>query len=355
MNRFMDSDQGRDVIQSMRGVAILMVLIHHALSQTASSHFENSIMFALDHVHVIIFFIISGYIFELQRYNQKNNSPLKFIKRKFLQLMVPYFFWSLFLALVVKFFNMFHSTSGILHKSGYEPWGWCEIVYNALTFNKYYVQHLWFIYVLFFFFIINYFSGTFFCTWKGYILGLIFIIFLFKFIPLNFIMNKFLLHFMNFSFGRVVYNYRSERHLTSRKLTIVSIIIIVCLYISEYFIKDSISYSFIGRVLWGIAGTILIAQFCNYMVNERCVKCSIKLPLATLGDYSYDIYLIHNPYVLGLSAVLLKKLGFNSFFVIVVSILLGASISIILSKYILRKNRILSILILGKDFKTKIV
>jgi peptidoglycan/LPS O-acetylase OafA/YrhL len=330
-----------------------MVLLQHALGQTANKHFDYSIIFALNHVHVIVFFVISGYIFEMQRYKLQEMTVIKFVKKKFVQLIVPYCFWSFFLALCVKFFYMFNNTSAIMRMAGYEPWEWKEILYNILTFNKYYVQHLWFIYVLFLYFIINYFSGSFFSKWKGYIAGLIIIGILFEFNSFGFIVSKFFLHILNFSFGRVIYNYGYEKHITSRKLTIASIIVIVSLYLSEYFIVDSVSYSFVGQVVWGIAGTILVAQFSNYFISVSCEKSKLKMILSTIGDYSYDIYLIHNPYILGFAAILLKKLGLNSVLVIIIAVLLGVFIPIMLSKYSLRKSKILSTIMLGKTIQQK--
>lgn len=38
---------------------------------------------------------------------------------------------------------------------GINPWSWKDIVINTVLFKDYIVQHLWFIYILFFFFLFN--------------------------------------------------------------------------------------------------------------------------------------------------------------------------------------------------------
>ena len=64
--------------------------------------------------------------------------------------------------------------------------------------------------------------------------------------------------------------------------------------------------------------------------------------------YSYDIYLIHQPFIVsGLCGVLMKFTTFSMYSIVVIGTVIGIVIPIIVSKHILRKNKYLSFLFLG--------
>lgn len=74
-------------IDIARGFAILFIVLSHALGESSNSKLLFNFLFSF---HVILFFILSGYTFSL-----KEESSLKFIKNKFVRIMIPYFTWAL--------------------------------------------------------------------------------------------------------------------------------------------------------------------------------------------------------------------------------------------------------------------
>lgn len=83
-------------IDIARGFAIIFIVLAHALGY--SKHCRGLYEF-LYSFHVVLFFMISGYIFKIK----ENEKFLYFIKNKFLRIMVPYFVWALLFLVVYMF------------------------------------------------------------------------------------------------------------------------------------------------------------------------------------------------------------------------------------------------------------
>ncbi len=140
-------------IQLMRGVAVIMVVLQHSISRVAETNLEFKIMYFLNHIDVAVFFLIAGYLFEIKKEKYYQESCLSYIKDKAKALIIPYLFWSLILAIGINVIGIIiPKIQNILDG---ELWSWKEIIINTLLFKDYYVQHLWFIYVLFLFFVVN--------------------------------------------------------------------------------------------------------------------------------------------------------------------------------------------------------
>lgn len=96
MNEF----QTRRQIQILRGIAILMVVMHHAVNNLPEN-FGGGYLLILFNSDVTIFMVISGYLFEKNYIRYKENKK-RFVSRKATQLMLPYLFWSLILYIGAK-------------------------------------------------------------------------------------------------------------------------------------------------------------------------------------------------------------------------------------------------------------
>ena len=136
-------------------LAVLVVFIHSVGDINGSYyHLRDFISHPLLNFVVPAFFIISGYLYEIKKDKYKQEGFVKFLSQKFNALMIPYLFWSLVIPIGLKFMNIV--LSGKLES---KVWSWGEIIINTITYKEYYVQHLWFIYILFAFFLIHYLSG----------------------------------------------------------------------------------------------------------------------------------------------------------------------------------------------------
>lgn len=287
-------------MRMMRGLAILMILLHHSLSHISQTRNVVMLTYALNHVHIVVFFVIAGVLFEYKKSQIYQSGLLSFIKNKSKRLLFPYIFWSLILALGVKLSSQIEAVSSQISQLGYKEWSVAEIIWNTLTMQNYYTQHLWFIYVLFFIYLVNYMAKDSITSIKMFLLlfAVVNIISLAK-IPLPFLADRFLMHFCNFLFGRLIFRYHYWDKAPQRKITILSLVVIAGLEISEYFSITSFSYTCLGNFIWGIAGTqVILAVVC--FVWKRMKKGADWL--CWVGNASYPIYLLHNPYIVsGLS------------------------------------------------------
>lgn len=144
------------IIQIMRGLAIVMVLFHHAISKV---EFKEA-LYIMDQIiicfHMPIFFMISGYLFQngLNRYLEKGKGI--FILRKARHLLLPYVFWTIFLWLGIQITcGLSSSIASKISEIGFDPMNLEDLLYGLFTYQIYYTEHLWFLYVLFILFVIN--------------------------------------------------------------------------------------------------------------------------------------------------------------------------------------------------------
>lgn len=74
-------------IDIARAFAIIFIVIGHTLVHSSNCSIIFKLLYSF---HVVLFFIISGYTFKIEN----NESKFKFIKKKFIRIMVPYFIWA---------------------------------------------------------------------------------------------------------------------------------------------------------------------------------------------------------------------------------------------------------------------
>ena len=76
-------------IDIARGVAMFIIVLSHTIP--ANTPEAYSIYRVLFFINVPVFFVLSGYLFRIK----ENESFFKFLKNKFLRIMLPYFAWAL--------------------------------------------------------------------------------------------------------------------------------------------------------------------------------------------------------------------------------------------------------------------
>ena len=139
-------------IQYMRAIAILMVVFQHAIVAVNSSEKSQSIAAVLYSVDVYVFFAISGYLFQTNKQKYQKKGFFRFAKDKGKSLLVPYLVWGggLFAVVYMLYSLNIPRISATLMAIDFERMSVIEIMNALLTYDKYYVQLYWFIYVLFF-------------------------------------------------------------------------------------------------------------------------------------------------------------------------------------------------------------
>lgn len=339
-------------IQICRAFGILLVVLHHTINNTQIS---GGWLLEFAHADVVFFFFISGYLYERNREKYCSDSR-GFLRKKAKQLIVPYLFWTLILYFVVSVVHMvFGNVVGnTLNSLGFPRLSIKDIVLNTVFFKDYYVQHLWYIYVLFFFFLISIALRK--CdqilvnvyTVGALLLAASYAVYI-KDLP--YILNKFLRYYPDFMIGRLL--FRTGFLGTSKKSrrngiwgitgVLVTILFFNCIrpMMPKTLFRASLVIIIQDLLYWSVV--VLGVELSRIIQNTEIGK-----RLAMIGDFSFDIYLMHTPYIVPIIAALLSKMHLNFEVICVVTISLGISVPIVISKYVVRRNIFLSNIMLGR-------
>lgn len=333
-----------ETIQIMRGMAIIMVVLQHSISRVAESELEYKIMYFFNHIDVAVFFVIAGYLFEIKKRKYYQENMYSYFKEKMKSLLVPYFFWSLILAIGIKLVGIFlPDLQGIMDK---QSWTWKEIFFNTILFRDYYIQHLWFIYILFLFFIINRLFKDMLINTK--IFGVILICCLiFQNMELNYILNKFVLHFAVFLAGRMIVKYSLLHWLNNQYLKIVAPCVLLLCFFTELLTSNSFTYTYIGNTLYALTGV-----YCVYLAAKIVTTIpEVKYRLHRIGNYSFEIYLMHNPYVSVVVPIVLGKMKINSLIIVIMTTIAGILLPYYIAKILFNYTPHVTAVLFGRKGK----
>lgn len=323
-----------------------MVLLHHSLNHLEQSKMVLHFTYALNHVHVVVFFIIAGLLFEKQRQKVHCNTFGQFFLSKWKRLMIPYLFWFILIAAIINLMFFFPFLKNMLINMGYSQWNLKSFIWNTLTMQDFYVMHLWFIYVLFIIYIINYVGKDIISDWKVFMVLFLGLALLKSTFSLPLLLDRVCIYLVDFVFGRMLSRYRNMQCLyLNARLVFLSIIIIITLLYMEYTCSNSLSYTYIGNFIWGIAGTQII-MIVSEKINQNLKK--LAEIMVQIGDKSYGIYLMHNPYIIVPCFIIMQKLSWQipRFIQLIISVILSIVIPIRVER-VLKKAPILHKITLG--------
>lgn len=328
-------------INLLKMIALIMVLFQHSLTAfpELSHYFFSKIPYS---TNSFVFLYISGYLYGLNREKYLIQGKFNFLKKKFFQLVIPYFFCGMMIYFVVFILSYIPKISTILSSNGYKRVNLLRYFFDLFKCRFEYVEHFWYLYHLFLIFLlcalINFsdikkIGLILFC---GLYLG-------FSFLNHFVFLNSILLNLLLFCYGQ----YEGENHVfyLKRQTVIIS---------SFCFIFSFFDFHYLGLV------DITICRQIEKLILLWSSICLCKVIACILKKYSYivlfsewlkirsfSIYLLHNPYFVALTAVLCIKLLFPKYITIILSVIIGIIGPSIVYK-IASNNKLLSILITGK-------
>lgn len=334
-----DQNSSYTIIQNMRAIAILMVVMHHAVN---ALHVQecNAFVLLINRIHVNVFFVISGFFFQKKCNKYCNDSG--FVKTKFMQLMVPYFAFSGLFSTLMLVGYVIPGIGGIISSFGPQK-SIFEAIVDIILFRNVYFESLWYVYVLFLIFVLSYIAERkrILPVSKMLLMTIaIFTICVKAYIgtDLWLIINKVITYFVWFYAGRVICeeDYSIDKSRAQKVYPLVSIFMLI---ICAYRITKIDLFSMIGSrwlralyvqfetVVFSISGVMLV-YFISLKINER-----IKT-LKVIGDYSYDIYLVHNPWIISSSALILQKILKNQAMQLCIVVIISVGLPIVISKFL---------------------
>lgn len=317
----------------LKGLAIIFVIIGHSLS-SYSPGIENSIssfvFYLMYSFHMPLFFMISGFLFTK---NISNSFKQKWnvVKNKFVRLFIPYLTYSVITMILKVMFSQYAMND------------------FALTdFYKIFISDnpnggLWFLYVLFFVSIISALVLDE-KKIKTYILFVLSfgLIFLSNYMPESiYFIARILRYLPYFLFGIIInYHYDYFKKIINKNFIIGIITFIVnCLLINK---MDFETFN-IYMVILAFCGIIWSYILINF-INKESILAKF---LNELSKYAISIYLL-SYFVSVPFKILAAKLLFPYYLTIVLNIILSCTIPIFVTKYIIKNNKVLNLLLLGK-------
>lgn len=342
-----------NTIQLMRGIAIGVVLMHHSISQISPGG-GGTTLNDLDSIlicfHMPTFFMISGYLYEMSL-KQGQKSFISFLSGKAKRLLIPYLFWTVILWFGVQVGNTL--AGSFMREIGFPPMSVGDLIINIFTYEVYYIELLWFVYVLFLYFALHYVIGQIGRN-QWFIAVSIVLGFSTVYVDYPNIVSRFLLWMVFFAVGRAI---ATDERVTgilrnAGKKTA---------YVTSAFIILSAARIALNHFDFGINMFILrgLNQFVKYALGFLGVwlifilafaleKTRCMPVLKTIGDYSYDIYLMHNPYVVAVTAIICSRiLHLPGLCSMIIATALGITVPMVTSKLIIRRSKILSMVMIG--------
>lgn len=340
-----------NTISMMRIIGICLVVLGHAITDSIKS-ISPELKLLSDFIysfHMFLFFYLSGLLYErgIRKYLK---NKVKFITDKAVLLMVPYITLSAIgytLAFVARRFGI-----NLLAPNELE----IGSILKAFLLNvNHFDTHIWYIYFLFFIFLINIFAPQFVMK-KGILLILIIASGWYGVLSLTGVrINTLIYYLVPFILGRWAYRNNTIEQIKSFngfKVLVCGIVFIavnvIMIYVNSINAMNpvlgqiKVGFYYEIKILAGLMGTYLVIYIAYKLSkNDKAAK------LGVIDNYSYAIYLLHQPYITTACVSIIGKfIGLNAI-TVVITFFACMTIPIMITKYILRKNRILNVLIVG--------
>ena len=322
-----------------RGIGILFVVLGHAIKQTeVSAGWIRALTYIIYSFHMPLFFCLSGFV-SYRILTMDRSQRLTYIRSRAWKLLIPYFTIGLiYIPVKLKF-----SAAAV------KPFTVADIPKLLIGQNP--DVSLWFLYVLFVIelicaLVINTYNfrsiwyGSFFLSVAVY------------WANLDIRTLKYLFFFLAGIWVRLKFedcrkdgieDVMGGQALLAFLALVADIAAIIFLY------KTTITVTFMLTSLCGIYLTIWIASRLVYNIDGEPIQPGrVGSILLTLGLFSMDIYILHEPVMTVLKLILWTKLGWNYILCTLIIFLAALCLPIPISKWVIRKVRLFRILFFGE-------
>lgn len=295
MNNDQTKTQYLDVLQIFRGIAALMVVIHHSAASLKYYHKINydSLDFigTLGKFGVDFFFVLSGFIISYSAYYKYNNPHAfsNYIKHRLARIYVPYLPIGIFMLCLYLFLPIISNGNrdiSLLTTFTLFPYGnpalsvaWTlsfELCFYFLFSLTFFSKRIWNLLIIIWIYVIlnaNYFSGNQILQCKNELLKLVLSPYNIEFI-LGYLLSRI-----------IVKNYKINYLLTISAVILLALIFLYLKYNSIEF------FAFSSNLIFAVFVFSLLYLSVFYL-NLKCEKTNLMM---LIGNATYSIYLIHNP------------------------------------------------------------
>lgn len=336
-------------IDVARGIGILLVVIGHTITRdlAQSSILWRVVRLFIYTIHMPIFFVISGMLFELniKRYICKGIG--KYVSDKFKSYMIPYFSFSLITYVLVAICSRYDVLSAILSKQGYKNYSLGESIMQIITYQGHQDGHLWFCYVMFLILIINiiFIKKN---TWKLFIALLgIEIIFALWFNEAPQLIRRVGHYLYLFSFGRQLVCMKIQKK-TGFGLCCLGLVAFAGLAWTTI-TNQHVFIALITPIVELSSGLCIVQYIAPNAMHMNGFSKKVLNVIKYMGksSNSYAIYLIHMPFIVSSIVFFLTKLPIPNIITITLSSTGGIILSLTVYHWV-KKSQIANIVLFGK-------
>ena len=342
-----------DSIDVAKGIGIILVVFAHTIVPQLRENGKAAgfLWIFIYNFHMPLFFFLSGILFEkgLAKYTDKR----KFILGKLKYLMLPYLTFSVFAYVFISIALKISFLAPILKSGGYSAASFTDALFQILTYNGHIDQHLWFVYSLFIVFVINILMPK--ITRSRVMLIVFRALYVSKaFVHYYGILDYTAGDFLFFSLARVM-TARDIKPALRSPLSLAAVIAVFvtsgCIY--SFFYVTSMPDGVLKALLYTVRAVSSVSGIITvYTLSERIAKARASKPLKEIGLYSYDIYLMHAPFLVsGSMGILLAYAPLPAPVCCAAVLVIGIALPYALSRLVIRKIPPLSVIILGKRYK----
>lgn len=333
-----------------KAILCVLVVFGHSLTQSVRTEkILDNIFYILYTFHMPVFFIISGIVY----YNFEKKYKLKdYFKNKVFRLIIPYISTTLFVYIV------FDSISIILNNLlglRLEFYNLRKIIEGIILSYSNIAKHLWFIYVLFIICIISKTLETYMKKNRliCIIVSVILSIYAYRYTESVYsLIARVLYYNFYFQLGNIIL-----KSIFTNKKIIINKMKFITVCISIFVANNLLLFSLRANnnlnqtIKWFFLLVSSISSFFIILILIKNWKNNkyFKKIFIIISKYNFEIYLLHNPFItLGSVTLFTKILNITPIIAILIGIVLGISIPIFISKYFIRKNKVLKLIILGE-------
>lgn len=343
-----------DWIDIAKGIGIVLVVFAHTLVPQIRENSTGAgfLWIFIYNFHMPLFFFLSGWLFE-KGLSHYTNTP-KFILGKLKFLMLPYLTFSVFAYVFINFALKIDKLAAVLQGGGYTATALKDAALQILTYNGHIDQHLWFVFSLFIVFLVNILLPKIMKS-KPMLLVLLALYVSKAFVHYPGILDYTASDLLFFSLARVMLADGKPQLTNLSPLRIIAVLAIFitsnCIYSYFYVTQMPVgavkALLYVIRSISSVAGIMCVCTLAEYIQGKAVSK-----PIKEIGLYSYDIYLMHAPFLVsGSMGILLSYSSLPAPLCCAAVLIIGIALPYAVSRFIVRKIPVLSVLILGKSFK----
>lgn len=291
-----------------RGAGILLVVAGHCITagMASVSGFLGLLRSYIYIIHMPLFFILSGILFERNRIHGTQEPAGIYCRKKAWVFMMPYLAFSILDYAVIYVCMAIPPLAAVLGPYGYHAAPAGETLLAILTYAGHQDTHLWFVYVMFLILVLN--RTLLYRQTPLRTAGLFLLYFISVLLPENMpVLPVYTMQYLFlFSFGRSL--YASGRLKADLKRAVFGI----CLHLAAFMLTQAVPSETLGL----FHGVLILAVKCTaacliLAASQAAGSGRIVSGLKYLGSgkVSYVIYLIHMPFLTSGLVFLLQRSG----------------------------------------------